>query len=64
MKNEKPDCISILKGIPGFDALEPEQLEKIALSDKVISNDPEVKALLRKCMNGKRVSPGGGGMHA
>lgn len=41
-----------------------EQLEKIALSDKVISNDPEVKALLRKCMNGKRVSPGGGGMHA
>jgi hypothetical protein len=41
-----------------------EQLEKVALSDKVIANDPEVKALMRKCMNGKRFSAGGGGMHA
>ncbi len=30
MKKEKPDYISILKGIPGFDVLEPEQLKKIA----------------------------------
>ena len=30
MKKEKIDYISILKGIPGFDVLEPEQLKKIA----------------------------------
>ncbi len=30
MKKEKTDYISILKDIPGFDALEPEQLKKIA----------------------------------
>ena len=30
MKKEKMDYISILKGIPGFDVLEPEQLKKIA----------------------------------
>ncbi len=30
MKKEKPDYASILKGIPGFDILEPEQLKKIA----------------------------------
>lgn len=30
MKKEKPDYISILKGIPGFDVLESEQLKKIA----------------------------------
>ena len=29
MKKEKPDYISILKDIPGFDVLEPEQLKKI-----------------------------------
>ena len=30
MKEEKPDCISILKSIPGFAALAPDHLEKIA----------------------------------
>src|SRR3989337_2537377 len=30
MRKEMPDYISILKDIPGFDVLEPEQLKKIA----------------------------------